>query len=231
MVGDGLARLEPISGGAVRVVGYESVAGATATSDGVRAWTRTSEGVVRLWDVTRGAVAQEWSGTPSGPPCRKESGDVVLATIDGTRAQVRDLATGSVLTSIAGNGSPITLARLAASGDKLLTIHSDGVALVWSLPQATIARALEVSWDDTMDDAALSPDGDVLAVLHHARGQARTLSFFDTATKAELYPGSPRPDAIDSIAFSPDGATLLVTSGRSGLAWPVPGARHGSRKP
>jgi WD40 repeat protein len=157
-----------------------------------------SKGAVIFWDLTDPA-----SPRPIGSPLRtgKVTSVAFRPRIPGT--SLRD-----------ASDSPGTI---------LATATEDGAITLWDLTNRDTPRPIGTPLHaDTYSAASLafSPDGTILAagttqVLTDERGQRKgTVTLWDLTN-----PATPRPigtplytDAVTSVAFSPDGATLVTGS-------------------
>jgi WD40 repeat protein len=126
-----------------------------------------------------------------------------------------------------GPGGPLSLA--AGRDGALVTGYADGAATAWSIPLASLEQdspSLKTGYPTEMWDAALSPDGTLLAAAPAApaasAAQAPDLLLWNTTRKGGSQvplPGCGSSKAqVVSVDFSPNGQWLLATTGGGAVA-------------
>jgi WD40 repeat protein/tetratricopeptide (TPR) repeat protein len=200
--------------------------------DGKAVLTGSGDGTARLWDAA--------TGNPIGAPLPHPQAVSVVAfspdgkamltgSQDGT-ARLWDAATGRPLGAFRGHRQLVSKVAFSPDGKTILTGSHDTTARLWD---AATGRPLgtPLRHRAAVTLVAFSPDGKV-ALTSSADGTARR---WDAATSQPL--GPPVTHRATSIAFSPDGTTVVAgsnddtsarfwdtTTGKpTGLSVPLPG--------
>lgn len=195
--------------GTVRCLAY--------SPDGRQLASGAEDGFVCLWDLSRRAVACTWPDqsdsveaiafTPNGSRLFAGRADGDLVCIDPANARPRWKATAHA------GGVRSVLAH--PSGDRMFTAGWDREVCAWTVRRPQRTR-LVVRLDEPVAAAALSPDGQALAV-----------ALCHTYKVHLVYPDSRKNDtslgsdagAVFALAFAPGGSVLAAgdTLGRVGL--------------
>jgi RNA polymerase sigma factor (sigma-70 family) len=182
---------------------------------------------IALWDVASGDKVREWPGHPTGTYHVAWSPDgMLLASTSWNNDPVRlwDVATGKELRQLAqpGNASSVAFSpdgRVLAAGNMAGSVQLWDPSTGKQLGQ--LLQATEEVWSLTF-----SSDGRTLAVGSHVsagRGEPKPskLRLWELATGQErhLFPG--KDIGVRSVAFCPDGRTLVSAGGTGVWLWDV----------
>jgi WD40 repeat protein/tetratricopeptide (TPR) repeat protein len=200
--------------------------------DGKSVLTGSEDGTARLWDTTTGNAI----GAPmphqrgvSAVALGADGRAVLTGSEDGT-ARLWDIATGRPLVTLRGHRQRVSKILLGPDGKTILTGSSDTTARLWDAATGRpIGTPLRHRAAVTL--VAFGSDGKV-ALTSSADGTARR---WDAATGRPI--GAPLVHRATSVAFSPDGKTMVTgskddcsarvwdtTSGKpTGVRVPLPG--------
>lgn len=123
---------------------------------------------------------------------------VAISHADGTTATCPDLAVWAL--ADAGNGTVVWFPDRTGS---------EPPASASSISSVECGAALWVHDDDPVTAAALSPDGNILAI-GHADG---TTSIWDLTARRTIATRADQPSAVDAVAFVPGGHLVTVGNG------------------
>jgi WD40 repeat protein len=163
---------------------------------------------IRLWDIESGEQIRKFEGHGAVVESVAFSPDANVAASGGDDGIIRiwDLETGLEKRAITGHNSPIFCVGFFSDGERLYSGGVDGTVRIWNFdtgaeirhfgPMTRLIRAVSLSADETEIVA-----GGTAAEVYH----------WQIANGAEL-PGFKSRGAVQSLAFSPDGKTFLVTS-------------------
>lgn len=181
--------------------------------DGRSLVVASSDGFIKLWSVGSGAELKT---------LQAEGPDVVsvvfspdgklLASLDTDAIKLWDVSTGNKLREMPISGQSSLDGLLAFSGDgKTLSSFTEGTITVWDVASGKQSSSTAVGAKRLSDEVALSPDAKVLARVGLQEGD-RDFKLLETATGRELMSPHVSEDAVsvESLAFSPDGATLAI---------------------
>ena len=160
---------------------------ATFSPDGTRLATAGEDNTARVWDANNGQEQLTLTGHAEGPP-------------------------------VGGVFGGITAVAFSPDGKLLASAGADGKALLWDVESGESVLALQVHPDGIgVTRVAFSPDGtrvaaasDLRFVADDPRGGRPLVSVWDLASGQELYTVTGLPNRAWALAFSPDGAKLVV---------------------
>jgi WD40 repeat protein len=199
----------------------------------------TFHAAIELWTPVRGQARVYPLALPGGITAAAFSPDgrLLVTGSDGDRLRIWDAATGTLLAT--SNMQQPMIGRILFSPDSthvFTTGRSGGLgqvappAYLWILNRfgsnVTLNVPISLQPDGEIVCAAFSPDGRTLATgtvrsytdLWYQRGEAR---LWDVATGEPIDRPLQHPSAVDGVAFSPDGRTLLTVADTVRL-WEMP---------
>ena len=169
----------------------------------------------RVWDAVTGNELLTITGHTASVNDIAFSPDglsLVTASDDGT-AKVWDASTGKTLLTLAGHSGGVNGITFSPDGSHVATVSSDKTAKVWN-----VAIGEEFLWimlaghTDFVTDITYSPNGERLATA----SRDGTAKVWDTASGQELLTLVADTEAVNSVAFSPDGLRLVTASNNNG---------------
>lgn len=229
--------------------------GLAYTADGRRLATSTVLGDLALWDLepqrvirvmksgTRsvGGVAVspdgKWVASATAGPitCIPISyglfGRGVACGRDGGRVRLFDAATGKLRATLKHNRNAYS-AAFSPDG-KVLASGGGDAAKLWDLTTNKVRTAIKVGDELEVDCVAFSPDGATLAVGVGSRafdgtyGEVRLWDMGLGRVRAVL---RGEPGKVRSLAFAPDGGSLVTGSNRGAVLWDLPPKPDGDGK-
>jgi WD40 repeat protein/serine/threonine protein kinase len=166
----------------------------------LRYWTKAGPPATGAEDFVRVGTVSSWALAPGGAV-------LALGTAEG-RVVLYDVASGRRRTLLQG-AAALQDVEFSGDGRKLVSIHRDGTARLWDLTAGKELAALRLR-RAAFHDAALSPDGGMLALANHPENALLSVYRF----------GDPRPRTlplgitVHCVAFSPDGKVLASGNGQ-----------------
>ncbi|MCX6560586.1 MAG: caspase family protein [Candidatus Aminicenantes bacterium] len=165
------------------------------------------DGSIRLWDAATGRrrlslTRHAWgvNSVASSPDGRVMAG----GSQDGT-VKLWDAATGSRLRSLEGHGWWVSSVAFSPDGKMIASGSADKTIRLWDAATGDPLRSL-TGHTYTVWSVAFSPDGKTIASC----SLDGTIRLWDIATGKQLFSVE---DHSDSIAFRPDGKTLVSGGG------------------
>jgi WD40 repeat protein len=192
------------------------VSAMTYSPDGQTILTASWDGSAKLWDSQTGVLLRTVGTTSGGiafSPDSKTvltsdigqlaSGGLVPNTVSGGGAQLWDVSSGALIRTFKQSDGVASVA-FAPDGKTILT-GGGSIARLWDVQSGEILHELKTNGDAKILLVAYAPGGDILfiggygvAELWDARSGQRLRTF-------------PQPvEYITSVAFSPDGKTVLT---------------------
>jgi WD40 repeat protein len=190
--------------------------------DGKQLAVGSRNNTATVWDLGS-TPPKEVLALPQGDQVREVAflvGGQRLLTISGTKAQVWELATRTLVDERDQGSTIYHAAALSPHGKYLATggrgkNGQDRVVKVWNLSQARSPAAAEIDVQGAwVMGLAFSPDECCLATVYVERGQkGRSFAEIWSITSGKRLLSLPDPVPGDAVTFTPDG-TALVVAGR-----------------
>ena len=188
------------------------------------------DGTIRMWDVATGTEMGRLQTDEAGAEGLAFSPDgKLLASQFDTKIRLWKAATGQELHATSGHRSPILAVVFLPDNRRLLSAETRGSIFLWDAITGGPRGDCKRSENDPPLAAAFSREGAMFA----SAGTAGTIRVSSPLTGAELCSWKAHNDWIFSLAFAPDGRTLVSGGRDKALAlWePLTAARRpGSEK-
>jgi WD40 repeat protein/class 3 adenylate cyclase len=164
---------------------------------------------VTLWDTD---VGRRVGAIPTDEPATGVSfapDGARIAASGGFGAAIWDVDSGRLLTRFEGHDGWVTKIHFSRDGARVVTAGDDGTARVWDASTGA-QQALIRDRNNGILDAAISPDGNLVATMVNDPGIVRLWS----ASTGKLVRTILRPGAfVGSVAFSNDGQIVAAGLG------------------
>jgi len=195
----------------------ETVASAAFSPDGSKLYTAGSDGVVKVWHASSGALVQALTQRSTqgerlhyyGLAVSPDGGLVAAIDPIGARVTVWNASTGAVVQELSP-GSSMGLPSLAFSQDSRWLAVSGTAIQVLDTRSWQVALTLAVA---DVVGVAFDPTGARLAVVTNVGD----VSIWAVPSGTRIHHLQDRGPSIKQVAFSPDGATI-VTGHQDGTA-------------
>ena len=167
----------------------QAVRCAIFSPDGTQIATGGDDGTIRLWGAADGRALRTLDvQAPVLALAYSADGKWIIAGAEDGRAVVFDVATATPLVRYQGHTAAVRSVAFSPDGSRALTGSSDRTAKLWDTIPAEVAGPES---DDTSTDKEAQPTGpragkEILTLKHHDQ-------------------------AVTSVAFSPDGRSILTT--------------------
>jgi WD40 repeat protein len=182
------------------------------------------DGKLWLCDVPRAPEALSWLAHREGTEPREAwavafspDGKTLASAGDDHAVRLWDPATGEERRTLKGHDSLVTCLAFSPDGKLLATGSYDGTLRIWDAAGGREVASLPHP-SRSLWCLAFSPDGTFLA----SGGKDAKVRLWDTRTCQPLpLPGATHADTIHSLAFAPDGRSLVVSwgDGTLGVWW------------
>jgi WD40 repeat protein len=237
---DKTARLWEVASGAEirRFEGHTaSLREAGFSPDGKTLITASWDKTVRLWDVATGReirrlAADPLSGYTAGilSAAFSPDGRTIVTTSEFPENSARLWAAKprGATYRLEGHHSPVLAAAFSPDGRMIITASADQTARLWDVATGQEIGLLDLP--GRVNIVAFSPEcvsppvgcGQTLATA----GFDRLIRLWDVSTRQEIRRFEGHSDDIGSLAFSPDGHTLVSAGGKPAYLWEVSSGRE-----
>jgi hypothetical protein len=138
-------------------------------------------------------------------------GKWLITTGADRRIAIRDPATGNIRRVLQGHTNRVYRAVVSADSKTLVTVSSDGTVRIWSIERGEQTAMFNAGQDKlaAARAVALSPSGDLVA----SGADDGTIKLWSMKDQKELQQLEVQALPVTSLAFSPDGAVLVSSSG------------------
>lgn len=186
----------------------DDVTAIDTSRDGKLAVTSSRDQTVKIWSV------DGWTARLTIPASGDyvmgavfADGDTSIASASSTLVRLHDAATGKALGQVDLKSKVIDLAA-APDGKRLAATTAAGMAFLLDVPSLAILRTFEHDAGKPTHAVAFRPDGKAIAT----GGESGNVIVWNLEDGSRLGTYADHTDAIDHLAFSPDGALLAATS-------------------
>jgi WD40 repeat protein len=183
----------------------KSVVGVRFSQDGKKVLSVDQEGIVKRWplDMVQDHFPLELPLKPSGPIAFSTDGKTLAVACEDQRVRLVDVANGQSRAALAGHTGRITAVAYAPKGRQLATASEDGTFRLWDV--AGQSRHAVTAHPGGVHCLAFSSHEHLLAT----GGEDRTIRLWDAETTTSLKNLHGHSGPVQSLAFSPDGLTLV----------------------
>ncbi len=174
----------------------------------------------KLWEFIPGdAVINAVDYSPDGTR-------IIIGSSD-KRAYILNAETGAEVRRLIGHSQQVTAVGFTGDGKKVLTSSTDAVAQLWNVASGPPVRSISLS-SQQAQGATVSKDGNLIAMVTGLPNQSpqtpQQLRVFNQSG-LELFAVNLDTESeglwrgyLYTLAFSPDGSSVLVTSGEQSLS-------------
>ena len=198
--------------------------------DGTRIVTDyPAENTVKIWN----AISGNELAVLSAPTAQivaavySPNGKTIAAVYDDKSIVIWDAKTGNQVSTLVGHTGNVSWANFSSDGSRFASGSNNGEIFIWDVASGKVIRTLQgptpssspATTDYTITSLAFSPDGNRL-ISGDTNGFG---TFWDVNTGEKLLIISSQagslevayiPDVISSVAYSPDGKYVAITSDR-----------------
>ena len=190
-----------------RIRSFEGGQFVVFSPDGASLVSASSEGIIKLWDVSTGENTTTFEGSVFA--AFSPDGTTIVSASDNGRIKLWDVSTGEEFSAFMDGSPEVLFVEFSPDGNTIASGSYQKVEL-WDVASGQITATLE--HPSRVDFVAFSPDGATLVSKSH-----RFVHVWDVATRTEI--STLEGDGV--IAFSPDGATLAYQTGEPIRLWDI----------
>jgi dipeptidyl aminopeptidase/acylaminoacyl peptidase len=197
----------------------EGAQAVTFSPDGSTLAAITGE-TVRLWEAGswREKPGYKTPGFWSSDLAFSPDGKVLAAAAPMNLVRLWNVGEGKEKSNLKGHDNFVTAVAFCSDGKHVATTSTDTTVKLWDVDQGKVQLSSKAHTGGATC-VAFSPDGKLLA----SGGRDGMVRLWDVSTNAAkgTRKGHPHGNAINSLAFSPDGLTLVSASHGIIKAWEV----------
>jgi len=194
-----------------------SVGPVEVSPSGAYVLTGGRDGALKLWDAELGRPVHTFKGHTDRALAIAFSpdGTRVLSGSDDTTVKLWDTASGQLIRTFEGHSGQVWLVKFSSDGKRVLSASTDpndrssGVTLkLWEAATGLLIHSFDIGLSGSFS-VDLSPDGAHLLV---GGGNEYAFKLQDAATGRPIRTYEGHTDAVNTVAFSSDGAFVLSGS-------------------
>jgi WD40 repeat protein len=172
--------------------------------DGKLLASGSGDSTVKLWDAANGTELRTFIGHASGvnSVAFSRDGKTLASGSDDKTIKFWDVATGAMLRTLQGHIGEVKSVAFSSDGKMLASGSYDHTIKLWEVATGTELHTLRGN-----PPVAFSPNGKILG-----GGYNNSIKLWDVATGAELRTLTGHSKFARSVAFSPDGKSLVSGS-------------------
>ncbi len=204
---DGTIRLWRLPKAATPMAGHSAdVVYVTISADGAIAATASVDKSVRLWDALTGQALRTLAGHLEPVSRVVISADNAQVASGDTSGEVRfwNRASGAAEGVLGAHDGPVQGISYSPTGQQLATVGADGLLKIWPLPIST-PRTYS-GHTEALTAAVITSDGKWVVTA----GTDKSIRVFDAVTAQQTRALPDVPDAVSSVAISPDDVLTIA---------------------
>jgi len=193
----------------------DSVNSVAFSPDGRTVLSGSQDRTLKLWDVGTGKLVRTFEGHSDSvnSVAFSPDGRTVLSGSSDGKLWLWDATKGKLLRSFNLRSNQILSVAFSPDGRTLLSGSSGGKLWLWDLTSGELARKFE-GYSERVSSVAFSPDGRTIFTaggvsIEHKYRPGSVLRFWDVGTGKLTRTLEGNSDDVTSVAFSPDGRTVL----------------------
>jgi len=188
------------------------------SKDGKELAATYQDGKVRTWDADNGMAKrnlQRTSEVAARAAAFSPDGLLLAVASDDFNIYLYNTENGAELRKFSGHAGIVTDVAFNAAGSQILTASADATVCLWDIKAGQRRCTAADAGMRTIWSAAYSRDERHI-IAGSADGHAR---IFDADTLQESGEPLLHETEVTSVAYSPDGRTILTTSAEEALVW------------